>query len=220
MKKLIISLFLTTLMCSSVLYGAEQGNGYMHRIASPDGSLEVEVIVDDQIFWAVTKDGELVGKTSGISMELEEHGILGEAPEVKNVFYESNEGLIETDLYKKSEVPNDYEELHVVFEGDFKVIFRVYNDGMAYRFVTFFDDEIKIKNETAGFLFPKADEVFVPYVRQPYDRYQVSFESTYDVMQVSDIQPDSLIIAPLMLKNNNGSSVVLTEADLEDYPGM
>ncbi|MFO8002212.1 MAG: glycoside hydrolase family 97 protein [Marinilabilia sp.] len=220
MKRTLTLWMMMALLCSSSLYAAEQGNGYMHRITSPDESLEVSVVVDEKIVWDVKKDGESVGRTSGISMELEEQGILGDDPEVKDVSRESNEGVIETGLYKKSEVPNDYEELHVEFEGDFKVIFRVYNDGMAYRFVTLFDEEIKVKNETTGFLFPRADEVFVPYIRQPYGRYQTSFESTYDVLQMSEIQPDSLIIAPLMLKNNNGSSVVLTEADLEDYPGM
>jgi alpha-glucosidase len=217
MKKLFAGFSMMILLLSSSVYG--KGNEVLN-VTSPDGSLEVTVAITDNITWSLEVNGSLVAGPSTIALELEEFGILGHDPVLRNSFTASKDEVIETILYKKSTIENSYNELNLIFRGRYSLIFRAYNDGVAYRFVTSIKDDVVVKNEQSSFVFPDAKEVYVPYVREPVGRYQVSFESTYDVLPLSGIKPDSLIITPLLVKNNDGSSLVISEADLEDYPGM
>lgn len=189
-------------------------------LESPDGKLNVTIGITDEITWSLELNDNLIAGPSSIALELEEYGVLGKEPALRNSFPSSRDEIIETSLYKKSEISNAYNELNLIFKGNYSLIFRAYNDGMAYRFVTSMKKDIKVKGEKTEFNFPAADKAYVPYVRQPHGRYQVSFESTYDVLKLNEVKKDSLIITPLMVKNSDGSSLVITEADLEDYPGM
>jgi alpha-glucosidase len=217
MKKLFAGFSMMILLLSSSVYG--KGNEVLN-VTSPDGSLEVTVAITDNITWSLEVNGSLVAGPSTIALELEEFGILGHDPVLRNSFTASKDEVIETILYKKSTIENSYNELNLIFRGRYSLIFRAYNDGVAYRFVTSIKDDVVVKNEQSSFVFPDAKEAYVPYVREPVGCYQVSFESTYDVLPLSGVKPDSLIITPLLVKNNDGSSLVISEADLEDYPGM
>ncbi len=198
--------------------GAQQNE--VLKLNSPNGKLEVSIAITDEIAWSLRLNGDLIAGPSSVALELEEYGVLGENPKLNNSFSESRTNTIETSLYKKSEIDDHYNELNLIFRGLYGMIFRAYNDGVAYRFVTSIKEELVVKNEKASFVFPDSKEAFVPYIRDFNGRYQTPFESTYDVLSLSDIETDSLIITPLLVKNNGGSSIVVTEADLENYPGM
>lgn len=217
MKK---TLFTTILMVLALYSSTSAQENEALTLNSPNGSLEVSVGITDEISWSLSLNGNLIAGPSRIAMELEKYGVLGKKPVLKNTFTESKNETIETDIYKKSKVSDKYNELILIFKGNYSLIFRVYNDGMAYRFVTSIKDDIIVKNEKTEFVFPQADDVYVPYIRGAVGRYQASYESTYDVSRMEDIISDSIILAPLYLRNMDGSSIVVTEADLENYPGM
>ena len=217
MKKIGVNLLLLMFLLASSVYGKKNE---MVEVVSPDGSLKVSIAVTDEITWSLEVNDNLVAGPSAIALEVEDYGIFGEEPVLRNSFPGSRNEIIETPFYKKSKISNQYNELNMIFRGGYSLIFRAYNDGIAYRFVTSIKEEIKIKSEKTEFVFPDASEFYVPYVREPVGRYQVSFESTYDVLGLDEINADSLIITPLLVKNNDGSSLVISEADLEDYPGM
>ncbi|PRY96199.1 glycoside hydrolase family 97 protein [Marinilabilia salmonicolor] len=217
MKKIGVNLLFLMFLLASSAYGKKNE---MVEVVSPDGSLKVSIAVTDEITWSLEVNDNLVAGPSAIALEVEDYGIFGEEPVLRNSFPGSRNEIIETSFYKKSKISNQYNELNMIFKGGYSLIFRAYNDGIAYRFVTSIKNEIKIKSEKTEFVFPDASEFYVPYVREPVGRYQVSFESTYDVLKLEEIDADSLIITPLLVKNNDGTSLVVSEADLEDYPGM
>ncbi|WP_025007095.1 glycoside hydrolase family 97 protein [Marinilabilia salmonicolor] len=191
-----------------------------YEVTSPDGSIKVSVNIDEEISWILSMNGGCIAGPQAVALDLGQNGVLGKDPVLRKYFVESENEIIKTNLYRKYEIIDNYNELHLEFENNYKIIFRAYNEGVAYRFKTSFEKDIVVNTEKAQFIFPGAETVFVPYIHYPYGRYQTSFESTYDVLKMSEIQPDSLIISPLMVKTKNGLSVVVTEADLEDYPGM
>ncbi len=217
MKVNVVTLLLLMFVISVSAFG--QRNEVL-ELTSPDGSLKVTIGVTDEIYWSLEVNDNLVAGPSSIALETENYGVLGEKPVLNNSFSETRSEVIETPFYKKSKIKNDYNELNLIFRGSYSMIFRAYNDGVAYRFVTSMNEDIFITGEKTEFIFPDAKEVYVPYVREPVGRYQVSFESTYDVLKLDEVVSDSLIITPLLVKNNNGSSLVVSEADLENYPGM
>jgi alpha-glucosidase len=130
---------------------------------------------------------------------------------------------IPTVIYKKSQVENVFNELTLKFK-QFSVIFRAYDDGMAYRFVSHLKGEYQIEQEMADFGFPQDWNVWVPYVCQHTEtlesQYYNSFENRYSYAPLSEWNKERLAFLPLMVDGPNGKKIVIAEADLMSYPGM
>lgn len=191
-----------------------------YKLSSPDGTMELVVYIDKNIGWVLTKDEYEVANSPSIYVELEKRGVLGQDPVVQKCDITSHKDEVKTELYKKSTIPDIYNALTLKMKGGFNLVFRMYDAGMAYRFETAINKDITVVNEDANFNFPNAKQAYVPYIRQSVNRYQASYESPYDIKSFEEIRADSLIILPLLIENENGTKVVITEADLEDYPGL
>jgi alpha-glucosidase len=124
--------------------------------------------------------------------------------------------------YRKKVVKDHYNQLTLNCRGGYGLIFRIYNDAVAYRFFTNMKDEIIIKNEEANFNFTDDHEAFIPYMWDYRDGkiFNCSFESLYTEQKISQFRKDSLAFLPLLVDVGQGKKVVIIEADLEDYPGM
>ena len=114
----------------------------------------------------------------------------------------------------------------VVDFGDYSVELRAYNYGVAYRFISNIDGGYKIADELAEFSFNEDDMAWIPYVNYRPDatsdyatQFETSFENTYTYTALKDIDWRRLIFAPLVVEHN-GVKLWLSEANLEDYPGM
>ncbi len=191
-----------------------------YTLHSPDESLKLEINVDGAVSWKLFKSGEEVVSSPTISMELQKEGVLGKSPVVQKSKTTSNNSIVKTNLYKKSEVKDEYNQLLLTMRGGYSIAFRLYDSGMAYRFETSFKRDVVVVDETSNFIFENAKQAYVPYIRESIYRYQASYESPYDVKPFSDIYADSLIILPFLVENKSGVKAVITEADLEDYPGL
>ena len=75
----------------------------------------------------------------------------------------------------RAEVRNTYNELVLEMEGGFALIFRAYDDGVAYRFRTHFDGRIKVKSEEVTFRFLQDH----PLVAHVVGDFQTSYEKLY-----------------------------------------
>ena len=114
----------------------------------------------------------------------------------------------------------------VVDFGDYSVELRAYNYGVAYRFISNIDGGYKIADELAEFSFNEDDMAWIPYVNYRPDatsdyatQFETSFENTYTYTALKDIDWRRLIFAPLVVEHN-GVKLWMSEANLEDYPGM
>ncbi len=101
------------------------------------------------------------------------------------------------------------------------MIFRAYDDAVAYRFFTKRKDTLIIKNEEANFNFTDDYPSFIPIQWDYRDgqNFNSSFEALYHEIRLSAFPKDSLAFLPLLVEAGEKKCVVL-EADLEDYPGM
>jgi alpha-glucosidase len=124
--------------------------------------------------------------------------------------------------YKKSAITDEYSEVTISFKNDIGIIFRVYNDAVAYRFFMKKKGEIIVNNEEANFNFTADHKAFIPYMWDYRDGkiFNCSFESLYTEQKISQFRKDSLAFLPLLVDIGNGKKVVILEADLEEYPGM
>lgn len=191
-----------------------------YKIQSPANTLQVEIMVEDEITWSLYRDGEMVMGPSVISMTLGKEGVLGKSTRVRKVTYHSVNQSISTPVYKKKEVVDYYNQITLNMRDGLGLEFRAYDDGVAYRITTAFKTDITVMGEQADFVFPNPGKAWVPYIVSRLEKYMTSFESTYDVLSLKDIKADSLIITPMLVETGKGHKVVITEADLEDYAGM
>ncbi|MDR0995244.1 MAG: glycoside hydrolase family 97 protein [Tannerella sp.] len=213
-------IFLCTACCLAALPAV--AGDKTQTLTSPDGRISIGVTTGNDIRWSVRMDGTEVLLSSPLSLTLADGSVLGENPKVNKVSFSQVDSGFDTPFYKKSRVGDSYKRLLLYFRKHYALEFRAYNDGVAYRFLTEGKKELYIKNEEAVFRFPGDPEAFVAYVNDMRggERYSNAFEAYYDHLRLSEMKPDSLSFAPVLVDLGNGRKAAVMEGGLEDYPGM
>ena len=160
-------------------------------------------------------------------MTLDNYQVPGHNPKVRKVVT----NIIDEKIYppvkeKRREIIDRCNEMEFSFSGKWGLIFRAYDDGISWRFTTDFDREISVINEEATFNFTYNDSIFIPFVNcqtnpDDIDCFHSSYEEVYRKLPVSEIPTDVHGLLPaLVYPGDNRPGILITEADLEDYPGM
>ncbi len=199
-----------------------------YTLQSPDKDITVTIEAGEQLTYSVMHGNTCVLTPSPIGMKLADGTMLGTKPVVKSAKTRSVNQTLPSPLYKKAEIPEVFNELTLTLEGNYKVIFRAYDAGVAYRFETDFDEFIRIENETADFNFDADYQGLIPYVLRRAgqegdlisQQFYNSFENTYTRTNLSQMDPEKLAFLPLLVELKDGKKAVITEADLEDFPGL
>ncbi len=193
-----------------------------YHVKSPDGKIDLTVTVSKTVSWSVKHEETDVILPSTISMSLDKGEVLGKNSILKSAKTVTGNEIIKTPFYKKAEVKDNYIQLLLTFKGDYGLAFRAYNDGVAYRFVIVRKGTITVKNEEANFNFKDDDKAFLPFVNdyRNHDKFNTSFESHYDNINLSAIKKDTLAFMPVLVDLGNGKKAAILEADLQNYPGM
>ena len=204
------------LICGGNAVNAEESLS----LKSPDGRFEVRVQLGEDLSYSVLWSGQTVVSPSLIGMELADGTVLGKAPELAARTTTSMHETIKAPLYRFSEFNTAYQELDLRMKGNYGVIFRAYNEGVAYRIYTQFDSNIEIKNERAEFNFPEDWTVWIAYSTNQKDPFATSFENLYATEPLSKVNRKTLAFTPTTLDLGGGRKLTLAESDLESYPGM
>jgi alpha-glucosidase len=126
-----LSFCLFLLLCFSVCpCNAQQ----IQHLSSPDGKLSLEIQAGPNLVWSLKYGETTVIAPSAISMMLSTGQSFGKDVKLQSAKKEKADRVFSTPLYKKSEVRDNYNQLTLNFKGNYGVIFRLYNDGAAYRF--------------------------------------------------------------------------------------
>lgn len=216
-----VKILCLTLFLAGGIHAVAQKN---YQLQSPDGKLKAVVAVDKSIEFAVTHDGTEVLAASPISMSLQGGEVLGANPKVNKVTKGTVNKVIPAQFYKKTEVADVYNAMTLIFKGNYSVEFRAYNDGLAYRFVTNKKGEIIVESEGASYNFSKDYATFAPYVNSRAATFEEqffnSFEQPYVNEPITKLNNKKLMFLPFLVSLDNGKKLCITEADLEDFPGM
>lgn len=210
-------LFLCCLLSTTLLYAAKS-----YDVKSPDGSVTVHIDVNDKVEWSAKYKGQSIIEPSKISLLLESGEILGANGKISSAPVQNVNTQFNAINYKKAVVKDNYTQITLNFKGDYSIIFRLYNDAVAYRFATKRKGELIVKNEEANFNFSEDYNAFMP-IQWDYRQgkmFNSSFEALYHENTLSKFPKDSLAFLPLLVDVGQNKKVVVTEADLEDYPGM
>nr|WP_165043316.1 glycoside hydrolase family 97 protein [Dysgonomonas sp. ZJ709] len=215
--------FKTVIFSAFLLLGMTVNAQKNVSLSSPDGKLKTNIEVGDAIKYSITHNGDKIIEPSAISMTLVGGKSFGIKSKLSKVNNNSNKGVIPSPLYKKSQVTDNYNEVTLVFKDNFKLIFRAYNEGVAYRFIATEKAPFVVEKEDANFNFADDKMAYIPYVRDRgtiEQQFFNSFENIYAVKKLSQWEPDRLAFLPILIDAPNGKKVCITEADLMSYPGM
>lgn len=219
MKTKLSRIFGLLLLCP-FLVNAQKAKVY--EVTSPNGAVLVKVEAGAKLQWSVQHKGQQLIMPSAISMLLQDGEVLGDHAKVSSAKPASVNTQFNAINYRKLVVKDVYNQLTLTCKGNYGVIFRVYDDAVAYRFFTRREGEIIIKNEEANFNFTGDHQTFIPIQWDYRDgkNFNSSFEALYREIPFSQFPKDSLAFLPVLVDPGQNKKVGLFEVDLEDYPGM
>lgn len=187
-----------------------------YTIQSPDNHLSVTVSTGTNTTYQVDFDGKRILDPSPISMTFDNGASIGRNMKVKDVIKDSSDKIIKPVIRQKSaSIRDNYNSMKLLSDG-YNIEFRVYDDGLAYRFHTDFPDSLKVLSEEATFCFPADFDALFPEERTMLSAQQPVFKP----MKLSAIATDKFCSTPILLKADDKVRVFISESDLESYPGM
>ena len=131
-----------------------------YKVTSPSGKLRLEVATGNEITYSVIHEEDTMIAPSPISMTLTDGTVFGRFPRLKKKRSRSVNQTINPPVYKKSVIADCYNELTLEFKEDYKVVFRAYDEGVAYRFVSSRKAPFWVKDEQAVFNLPDNPDIF------------------------------------------------------------
>jgi len=184
-------------------------------LISPDKNIHVLIKTGEQVSYRVTFKNKLILPESNISLSLDNGRVLGHGSRViKRKLRSVNETV--TPLYGMATHYQDhYNELEIQFANRFSIIFRVYNNGVAYRFATRFSSKVNVMSEEATYRLHADTRGWM----QKVSGFLNSYEEHYLDGPVATLDSGKLAVLPLLIETQ-GIKIAFTEADLFDYPGL
>lgn len=185
-------------------------------VTSPDGSLVVGVSAVDSLTYTVTRHGQPLLERSAIGMRFADGYTPGLTLDAGKVSRRHVARTVQSPFYRQASFEEEFNELRIALDGRSAVVFRVYDEGCAYRFETSFGGECEVMDEIAEFNFAGEPE----YMAAFSDGMCNAFQICYDRCTADGLRTDKPIILPLAVDCGEAGRVLVCESDLESYPGM
>lgn len=214
-KKLCLAILSLLLLSGNASFAAKEKK---YVLSSPDGTLKVEISAGNELAYQVMHGNDTILSHSNIGLVLENGTIVGKTPRITGERRRKIKDNIESPFYRFKEFVATGNELDLKLKGGFGIIFRAYNEGVAYRFYTTQSSDIIIKEEQTEFNFKEDYTAYLPYTTNDKKPMVMAYQNVYDITPLSKAQPK---LAFLPVTVDCGSvKLTLLESDLEAYPGM
>lgn len=191
-------------------------NAKSYKVMSPDGTIIVDVNVGANTTYTVSVDGKTILKPSPLSMTFDNGMEIGNNMQVTKVDHFSANGILKPIIRQKSETIADHYNEMTLKTAAYNIHFRVYDDGLAYRFSTNFSKPVKVISENVTYNFADDYTALFPEERSMISAQQPQF---YPI-KLSEIITDKFCSTPVLIKTDSLARILITESDLESYPGM
>jgi alpha-glucosidase len=213
-----VSFAVATLAILSAVFVHEGAAQSSYDLRSPDGRIEVRIRTQERLRYDLVLKGTAVLENSTLSMDVD-HAKLGVQPKVVDAKPRTSDEMVAPVVRQKfAKIRDHYNELRLTMEGDYSVVFRAYNEGVAYRFETSLRQErVKIYGEESAFNFASN---FIVYYPQE-DSFYSHNERKYLPQHLTEIAPDFIATLPAVVDiGQGGAKLAIAESDLDDYPGL
>lgn len=189
-------------------------------VSSPDNNLKVTIEGGASLKISAQYKATPLLQSSEIGMSI--RGINNNWQPGKTTSSSKNEIIISPVPEKRKEIKDHYNEISIAFKSKIGLQVRVYDDGFAYRFISSIKDSIVVDKETARYAIPGQTKFYGSHVnkRDDVDEFHTSFEEPYLIKTMDSLPADKLFFSPMLISHRDNIKTVITESDLEDYPGM
>jgi alpha-glucosidase len=188
-----------------------------HTLRSPDGRLEVRVEVADRLRYDVTFKGKPLLEDALLSLDVD--GVkLGEGARLRSATTRRVERSIEPPVRQKgARLREAFNELRLDVQGGYAVVFRAYDEGIAYRFESALaKPEVRVLGEEARFNF--AGDFTVHFHQE--DSLFSHNERHYLRKALKELTRESFASTPAIVEAPDGIKLAIADSDIEDYPGL
>ncbi len=186
-------------------------------LKSPNGRLEVRVGLADRIRYSVLLGGRLLVDNATLSLDVG-GTVLGLEPKMRSAKRQRVSRTVEPVVARKAaSLPERYEEVRLEMNGGYAVVFRAYDEGVAYRFETALaGSEVEVRAEEATFTFAGDGHVYFP----KEDSFESHNERKYEYQWLKEVPATALASLPAVVEAADGTKIVVAESDVDDYPGL
>lgn len=205
------------LLLTLAIAGGSNLSAKVIDVKSPNGEIKVSVDVKDKIYYSVSYGNDLLLKDCRLNLQLANE-TLGDNPKLRNTKRGViNENVMREVPLKNAVVKNYCNTLRMNFAGNYAVEFRVFDNGVAYRFVTDKKGENIVMGEDFSIHFPAN---YKAHLSQP-NGFKTSYEYPYTHVDTEEYKTsDRMSYLPILLETDKSYKILISEADLYDYPCM
>jgi alpha-glucosidase len=189
--------------------------------SSPNKQLRVELSQQDGLHFTLTDgfnqlieraDIGMIIQSGSTSVDVSKATIKGK-PSVKLVKED-----ITAPLYRQTKYSTAYNQAVVRLSCGVNLEFRLFDEGVAYRFITTGFNNYKVLDEKADIRFAEDYVSYLPFTTNPRKPEAMAFQATYNVAPFTR-QRDLLAFLPATVDCQSAKMTIM-ESDLEAYPGM
>ena len=199
-----------------ILFVNVSAESQTYHLSSPDGRLKMDVQLNQEIQWSVSLNNMMVIGLSPVSLVVDDL-ILGQNPIlISKKTRAIDEKIFPVVPYKSNTIRDQFNELVLNFKGNYSLVFRAYNDGVAYRFQTSFKKEITVNTENLRVNFAPGTNIFFSEEASFMSHYEPAYQDT----TLASISEKRFCSLPVLVTSENEVRVLITDADIFDYPNM
>jgi alpha-glucosidase len=219
-------------------------------LLSPDKKLKFQLYSasnGNALQYTISYEDTLLVDKSSIALDLE--GEVYDQLSIKEIKSFEVDTLFSPTIAAKRKIFIDhYKGIRIQFEQPLALEIRMYDEGLAYRWISQSSIDLKVINE----LFEvnsvrEATLFYAPYEQENplgpgffnFIKKQILsvknflkvlkgkkipsetfFETQYTSKRISEMNQKSFLFVPALIQTNNGKYIVIGESDVYDYPGM
>lgn len=192
-------------------------------VASPNGRLKMEIVQEQgTLSYSIYQADRCLMKDNRLGMLLDDGKEWGSDVKVRSQKRKQLSEEIVSPHYRCASFRSECNELDLRMKGDYGIVFRAYDSGLAYRFYTVSKHPAIIQEERVEFHFPQNNRVYLAYstAGEGKDPYAMAFQNLYTKVPLTEVKRDQVAFLPITVDCGEGVKLTVTESDLEAYPGM
>lgn len=187
-----------------------------HSLRSPAGRIEVTVKLTDRVRYDVQVDATAVVTNATLMLDVDGKP-LGIAPTLKTAGTRTQNGTIKPVVRQKAAtLKEQYNELRLEMLGDYALVFRAYDEGVAYRWETSFaKDRVVVRSEEVGLNFAGDYVVYYPEEEGFFSHNERHFLPR----ALGDLAAKNIASIPAIV-DARAVKIAIADAGVDDYPGL
>ncbi|MCZ2475926.1 glycoside hydrolase family 97 protein [Aquirufa ecclesiirivi] len=231
-----------------LIYACQQPvDNKITELLSPDKKIKVQLFSakkNHSLQYTISFHDTMLVEKSSISLDLE-----GEDYDqliIKDIQAFHVDTLFSPIIAAKRKVFRDhYNGIQINFEQALALEIRMYDEGLAFRWIGKSNHDLKVLNETfevnpvrdANLFYAQYEQDatagpgFINFIKRKILQVknylkgkkapsESAFETPYQHKKISEIDKNSFLFVPALIQTQDGKYIVIGESDVIDYPGM